>query len=55
MLTPTALLWTQVGAGALAFLVGTQSYGIWQARRKTGQAWPTVPGTVLESTLERHG
>jgi hypothetical protein len=55
MLTPTALLWTRAGAGALLFLIGTQSYGIWRARRQTGQAWPTVPGTVLESTLERHG
>jgi hypothetical protein len=57
MLTPTALLWTRIGAGVLGLLIGTQSYGIWRARRQTasGKSWPFVPGEVIESTVERHG
>jgi hypothetical protein len=57
MLTPTALLWTRVGAAVLGLLIGTQSYGIWRSRRQTasGKAWPFVPGEVIESAVERHG
>ena len=36
MLTPTTMLWTQIGAGVFALLIGTESYGIWQARKQTG-------------------
>ena len=56
MLTPTALLWTRVGAGAFLLLIGTQSYGIWRARNQTrsGRNWPTVRGEVTASSVERH-
>src|SRR5215469_7190999 len=57
MLSPPALMWTQIATGFFVFLAANAAYGIWLQKKKMrgGGRWPVVLGEILVSQVEIAG